>query len=180
MLTSPPPSRCSQLALVHNKICISSGNPNIVTLYDYLEMSHNLYLCFDLCTGGEPFDRICTNINYYQAYASLSCAHPSLAHPSPLPFLSFSNAAGLVRMVFTTVKYIHASGIEADIMITDFGLSCITEGEKLSILICGTPGYMVPEIFLKRYTPFDRDTSRPKAEMEAIITGDYKFELEDY
>ncbi|KAJ7628740.1 Pkinase-domain-containing protein [Roridomyces roridus] len=185
--------------MVRNEIAvlkrISSGNPNIVTLHDYFETSHNLYLCFDLCTGGELFDRICAKGNYYEA-----------------------DAASLVRTIFTAVQYIHSSGIvhrdlkpenllfrtpaeEADIMIADFGLSRIMEEEKLSMLteICGTPGYMAPEIFLKTghskpvdvwamgvvtyfllagYTPFDRDT--PKAEMEAIIQGDYKFEPEEY
>ncbi|KAJ7662195.1 Pkinase-domain-containing protein [Mycena polygramma] len=185
--------------MVRNEIAvlkrISSGNSNIVTLHDYFETSHNLYLCFDLCTGGELFDRICAKGNYYEA-----------------------DAAELVRTIFTAVKYIHASGIvhrdlkpenllfrtpaeDADIMIADFGLSRIMEEEKLSMLteICGTPGYMAPEIFLKTghskpvdvwamgvvtyfllagYTPFDRDT--PKLEMEAIIAGDYKFEPEEY
>ncbi|KAJ7443901.1 CAMK/CAMK1 protein kinase [Mycena galericulata] len=185
--------------MVRNEIAvlkrISSGNPNIVTLHDYFETSHNLYLCFDLCTGGELFDRICAKGNYYEA-----------------------DAADLVRTIFTAVQYIHASGIvhrdlkpenllfrtpaeEADIMIADFGLSRIMEEEKLSMLteICGTPGYMAPEIFLKTghskpvdvwamgvvtyfllagYTPFDRDT--PKAEMDAIIAGDYKFEPAEY
>ncbi|KAK7042202.1 calcium calmodulin dependent protein [Favolaschia claudopus] len=185
--------------MVRNEIAvlkrISSGNRNIVTLHDYFETSHNLYLCFDLCTGGELFDRICAKGNYYEA-----------------------DAAALVRTIITAVQYIHAAGIvhrdlkpenllfltsaeDAEIMIADFGLSRIMEEEKLSMLteICGTPGYMAPEIFLKTghskpvdiwamgvvtyfllagYTPFDRDT--PKAEMEAIIAGDYKFEPEEY
>ncbi|KAF7342148.1 Pkinase-domain-containing protein [Mycena venus] len=168
----------------------------VLSVYDIaLPTSHNLYLCFDLCTGGELFDRICAKGNYYEA-----------------------DAASLVRTILTAVAYIHAAGIvhrdlkpenllfrtpaeEADIMIADFGLSRIMEEEKLSLLteICGTPGYMAPEIFLKTghskpvdvwamgvvtyfllagYTPFDRDT--PKLEMEAIIAGDYKFEPEEY
>jgi len=185
--------------MVRNEIAvlkrISSGHRHIVTLHDYFETSHNLYLCFDLCTGGELFDRICAKGNYYEA-----------------------DAASLVRTIFKAVKYIHDSGIvhrdlkpenllfrtpqeEADIMLADFGLSRIMEEEKLNMLteICGTPGYMAPEIFKKSghgkpvdiwamgvityfllagYTPFDRDSQQQ--EMEAILVGDYKFEPVEY
>ncbi|TFK67613.1 Pkinase-domain-containing protein [Pluteus cervinus] len=185
--------------MVRNEIAvlkrISSGHKNIVTLHDYFETAHNLYLCFDLCTGGELFDRICAKGNYYEA-----------------------DAAQLVRTILQAVKYIHDSNIvhrdlkpenllfrdpkeDADIMVADFGLSRIMEEEKLTMLteICGTPGYMAPEIFQKTghgkpvdiwamgvityfllagYTPFDRDTQQ--AEMEAIISGDFKFEPEEY
>ncbi|KAF8062453.1 kinase-like domain-containing protein [Lyophyllum atratum] len=187
--------------MVRNEIAvlkrISSGHRNIVTLHDYFETSHNLYLCFDLCTGGELFDRICAKGNYYEA-----------------------DAAELVRTIFQSVKYIHSSGIvhrgadlkpenllfrtqaeDADIMLADFGLSRVMEEGKFSMLteICGTPGYMAPEIFKKTghgkpvdvwamgvvtyfllagYTPFDRDSQQ--LEMEAIIAGDYKFEPSEY
>jgi serine/threonine protein kinase len=66
------------------------------------------------------------------------------------------------------VQYIHDSGIvhrdlkpenllfrtpaeDADVMIADFGLSRVMEEEKFHLLteICGTPGYMAPEIFKK-------------------------------
>lgn len=185
--------------MVRNEIAVlkrvSSGHRNIVTLHDYFETSHNLYLCFDLCTGGELFDRICAKGNYYEG-----------------------DAADLVRTIFEAVKYIHDSGIvhrdlkpenllfrtpaeDADIMIADFGLSRVLEDEKFHKLteICGTPGYMAPEIFKKTghgkpvdvwamgvvtyfllagYTPFDRDSQQ--LEMEAIIAGDYKFEPVEY
>ncbi|KAJ3474869.1 hypothetical protein NLI96_g12212 [Meripilus lineatus] len=187
------------MASVRNEIAVlkkvSSGNRNIVTLHDYFETAHNLYLVFDLCTGGELFDRICAKGNYDE-----------------------TDAASLVRTIFTAVKYIHDAGIvhrdlkpenllfrtkkeDADIMIADFGLSRVMEEEKFQLLteICGTPGYMAPEIFKKTghskpvdvwamgvityfllcgYTPFDRDTQQQ--EMEAIIAGDYKFEPEEY
>jgi len=185
--------------MIRNEIAvlkrICSQHRHVVNLHDYFETAHNLYLCFDLCTGGELFDRICAKGNYYEA-----------------------DAAGLVWTVFDAVKYIHSCGIvhrdlkpenllfltpdeDADIMICDFGLSKIMDEEKLQLLteICGTPGYMAPEIFKKTghgkpvdvwamgvityfllcgYTPFDRDTQQ--LEMEAIIAGDYKFEPEEY
>ncbi|CAL1710264.1 unnamed protein product [Somion occarium] len=185
--------------MVRNEIAVlkrvSQGHPNIVTLHDYFETAHNLYLVFDLCTGGELFDRICAKGNYYEA-----------------------DAADLVRTVFRALKWIHECGIvhrdlkpenlifrtkaeNADIMIADFGLSRVIEEEKFQVLteICGTPGYMAPEIFKKTghgkpvdvwamgvityfllcgYTPFDRDTQQE--EMEAIIAGDYKYAPAEY
>jgi len=185
--------------MIRNEIAvlktISSGHMNVVTLHDYFETAHNLYLVFDLCTGGELFDRICAKGNYYEA-----------------------DAASLVRTILQAVKYIHDSHVvhrdlkpenllfrdpkeDADIMIADFGLSRVMEDQKLTLLteICGTPGYMAPEIFLKTghskpvdiwamgvvtyfllagYTPFDRDSQQQ--EMDAIIKGDYKFKPEEY
>jgi serine/threonine protein kinase len=185
--------------MVRNEIAvlkkISSGHKNIVTLHDYFETAHNLYLCFDLCTGGELFDRICAKGNYYEG-----------------------DAADLVRTILRAVKYIHDRGVvhrdlkpenllfrtkaeDADIMIADFGLSRVMDQDKLTVLteVCGTPGYMAPEIFKKTghskpvdiwaigvityfllcgYTPFDRETQAE--EMEAIIAGDYKFEPVEY
>ncbi|KAI0689813.1 Pkinase-domain-containing protein [Cerioporus squamosus] len=185
--------------MVRNEIAVlkkvSKGHRNIVTLHDYFETAHNLYLCFDLCTGGELFDRICAKGNYYE-----------------------EDAAELVRTIMGAVKYIHECGIvhrdlkpenllfrtkdeDADVMIADFGLSRVMDDEKFHLLteICGTRRYMAPEIFKKTghgkpvdvwamgvityfllcgYTPFDRDTQQQ--EMEAIIAGDYRFEPEEY
>ncbi|KAJ6570502.1 Pkinase-domain-containing protein [Mycena vulgaris] len=175
---------------------LSGGHRNIVGLHDYFETLDNLYLCLDLCTGSELFDRICTKVNYSEA-----------------------DAAALVRTVFTAVNHIHAAGIihrdlnpmnilfrtpaeDADIVIVGFGLSRMMEKEeKEQITTLGgiTLEYMAPEIFLHAgnskpvdvwamgvityfllagYTPFDRDT--PEAQREAIVMGDYKFEPEEY
>ncbi|KAG8758542.1 hypothetical protein FRC14_007970 [Serendipita sp. 396] len=181
--------------MVRNEIAVlkhvSKGHRNIVTLHDYFETTHNLYLIFDLCTGGELFDRICAKGNYFEA-----------------------DAAELVRTITGAVQYIHSTGIvhrdlkpenllfrtkdeDADIMIADFGLSRVMDEDKLHLLteVCGTPGYMAPEIFRRTghgkpvdvwamgvityfllcgYTPFDRDTQEEEA--RAIMRGDYKFE----
>ncbi|KAJ7218326.1 hypothetical protein C8J57DRAFT_1537494 [Mycena rebaudengoi] len=190
-----------QQRMVQNEIAalkrISGGHPNSVTLHDYFETSNNVYLCFDLCTGGELLDRICSKGGYHEAAA-----------------------ADLVRTIVAAVADIHGAGIvhgdlsaenfffntssdEADIIITDFGFSRIvdSEGEKFNISteVYGTLDYMAPEIFLKTghgkpvdvwalgvlsyfilagYTPFDGAT--PEDEIEAIIVGDYKFEPKEF
>ncbi|OCF38315.1 CAMK/CAMK1 protein kinase [Kwoniella heveanensis CBS 569] len=174
---------------------VSAGHKNIVQLHDFFETTHNLYLVFDLCTGGELFDRICARGSYFE-----------------------KDAANIVRTVTSAVKYLHDQGIvhrdlkpenilfkskaeDADLMLADFGLSKVLDEDNFSILTttCGTPGYMAPEIFKKAghgkpvdiwaigvityfllcgYTPFDRDSQYE--EMQAICNGDYKFEPAEY
>lgn len=59
---------------VRNEIAVlkrvSAGHPNICRLVDHFETAHNLYLVFDLCTGGELFDRICSKGNYYERWGA--------------------------------------------------------------------------------------------------------------
>ncbi|WWC71985.1 uncharacterized protein I206_105944 [Kwoniella pini CBS 10737] len=185
--------------MVRNEIAVlkrvSAGHKNIVQLHDFFETTHNLYLVFDLCTGGELFDRICARGSYFE-----------------------KDAANIVRTVVSAVKYLHDQGIvhrdlkpenilfkskaeDADLMLADFGLSKVLDEDNFSILTttCGTPGYMAPEIFKKAghgkpvdiwaigvityfllcgYTPFDRDSQYE--EMQAICNGDYKFEPAEY
>ncbi|EIW72069.1 hypothetical protein TREMEDRAFT_41477 [Tremella mesenterica DSM 1558] len=186
--------------MVRNEIAVlkrvSAGHKNIVQLHDFFETTHNLYLVFDLCTGGELFDRICARGSYFE-----------------------KDAAQIVRTVTSAVKYLHDQGIvhradlkpenilfrskaeDAELMLADFGLSKVLDDENFSILTttCGTPGYMAPEIFRKSghgkpvdiwaigviayfllcgYTPFDRESQYE--EMQAICNGDYKFEPVEY
>lgn len=185
--------------MVRNEIAVlkrvSAGHKNIVQLHDFFETTHNLYLVFDLCTGGELFDRICAKGSYFE-----------------------KDAANIVRTVTSAVKYLHDQGIvhrdlkpenilfkskaeDADLMLADFGLSKVLDDDKFAILTttCGTPGYMAPEIFKKAghgkpvdiwaigvityfllcgYTPFDRDSQYE--EMQAICKGDYRFEPVEY
>ncbi|KAH8921685.1 putative calmodulin-dependent protein kinase type 1 [Atractiella rhizophila] len=185
--------------MVRNEIqvlkAVSQGNPHIVTLWDYFETLNNLYLVFDLCSGGELFDRICAKGSYYER-----------------------DACHLVRVVTDAVHYLHSKGIvhrdlkpenllfrskdeEADLLIADFGLSRVIDEGKMSVLTttCGTPGYMAPEIFQKKghgkpvdiwaigvityfllcgYTPFDRESN--VEEIQAICSANYAFEPVEY
>jgi calcium/calmodulin-dependent protein kinase I len=122
---------------------VSRDHRNIVRLHDYFETTHNIYLIFDLCTGGELFDRILAKGNYAEA-----------------------DAAGLVRTVMGAVQHIHSMNIvhrdlkpenllfrskeeDADIVIADFGLSRVMDANTPHLLnsVCGTRSYMAPEIF---------------------------------
>ena len=108
-------------------------------------ITYLVYLVTDLALGGELFDRICRKGSYYE-----------------------TDAADLIRATLSAVAYLHDHGIvhrdlkpenllfrtpedNADLLIADFGLSRIMDEEQFHVLTttCGTPGYMVPEIFKK-------------------------------
>lgn len=137
--------------MVRNEIAslkrVSMGHKNIVSFVDYFETMNNLYLVTDLCVGGELFDRICERGSYYE-----------------------KDAAHIIQTVLGAVEYLHSQNIvhrdlkpenllfrdhseESDLLIADFGLSRVIDDEKITVLstTCGTPGYMAPEIFKKRY-----------------------------
>ncbi|KAI8925404.1 kinase-like domain-containing protein [Entophlyctis helioformis] len=174
---------------------VSKGHKNIVTLWDYFETPNNLYFVMDLCTGGELFDSICDKGSFYEV-----------------------DAANIIRTVVDAVAYLHEQNIvhrdikpenllfrtkedRSEVMIADFGLSKITDSDKIDALrtTCGTPGYMAPEILRKSghgkpvdmwcigvmtffllcgYMPFDYMTKSSAEEMENILAARYSFDPE--
>ncbi|KIK62803.1 hypothetical protein GYMLUDRAFT_72534 [Collybiopsis luxurians FD-317 M1] len=179
---------------------ISGGTKNMITLSDYFETSHNIYICYDLCTGGNVFHRVCKKGTYVEG-----------------------DAAVLVRNLCTDIVYIHSKGIvhgdlkpenlllripenNSPVMIADFGLARELgkdDDGKTSLLtgVHGSPLYMAPEIYGKTgyekpvdiwalgvityfllvgRTPFERKKDK-ESEKRAILKGDLNFEpLQDW
>ncbi|KAI8866577.1 Pkinase-domain-containing protein, partial [Ramicandelaber brevisporus] len=181
--------------LVRNEITVlkkvSHGHPNVLTMYDYFESTNNLYLILELCTGPELFNYIVSRETFFER-----------------------DAARMMRDIVDGVSYLHDNGIvhrdlkpenimfkdsspESPLLIADFGLSRILETEQYVLnTLCGTRGYMSPEIIKRRghgkpvdiwalgviayfilsgIPPFDRGQDL-RAEEQAIVTADYRFE----
>ena len=135
-----------------------------------------------------------------------------------LTFTICRDARDIIKVIVSSVDYLHDLGIvhrdlkpenllyrskdsTLDLCVADFGLSRVMEHGKFQQLytICGTVGYMAPEVFTKSghsfpvdlwalgvityfllsgHTPFDR--SSQKDEIASIIKGEYKFEPKEY
>eukprot|EP01135_Chromosphaera_perkinsii_P010608 Nk52_evm8s2192 gene=Nk52_evmTU8s2192 len=113
-------------------------HPNIVKLVEDFSTPQNAYLIMELVTGGELFDQIVLR-----------------------KFYSETDASKLIRQALSAVNHMHQNGVvhrdlkpenllctgQGDsIKISDLGLATFAQGESGLKLMCGTPGYVSPEV----------------------------------
>jgi len=136
----------SKIAMLKAEVDILTkcDHPNVVKMYAVYETETHLFLCLELLTGGELFDRIISKGHY-----------------------SEDDARKLTLTLLEATRYLHSLGIAhrdlkpenillkdetetSPIKITDFGLSKIfaddLQGEVVMKTACGTPGYVAPEV----------------------------------
>ncbi|KAL1124420.1 hypothetical protein AAG570_001048 [Ranatra chinensis] len=114
-----------------------SGHPYIIHLHDVFESNTFIFLVFELCRNGELFDYLTTVVT-----------------------LSEKKTRFVMRQLFEALQFVHGKGIvhrdlkpenillddATNIKLTDFGFArMLKNNEKLSDL-CGTPGYLAPEV----------------------------------
>ncbi|KAF7993302.1 hypothetical protein HCN44_006362 [Aphidius gifuensis] len=114
-----------------------AGHHYIIELHDVFESSTFIFLIFEICKNGELFDYLTSVVT-----------------------LSEKKTRYIMRQVFEGVLHIHDQGIvhrdlkpenillddNLNVKITDFGFArMLKNGEKLHDL-CGTPGYLAPEV----------------------------------
>ncbi|KAJ3199539.1 hypothetical protein HK099_003118, partial [Clydaea vesicula] len=119
------------------------NHKNIIGLKDFFETESRLYLVCDLAEGGELFEALIDK-----------------------GFFNEKVAAQLVKQLLEAILYLHSKDIvhrdlkpenllfdskseDANLMITDFGLSKYIEENDILKTACGTPGYVAPEVLMK-------------------------------
>lgn len=132
---------------VNHLIQVREG-PNIVQLYEVYEEKSHCYLVMELMYGGELFDRILERKNFSEK-AARDC----------------------IRCVLTGLDYLHEKRLahrdlkpenllltsetnDTEVKLADFGFSKIVKKQNECRTLCGTPGYMAPEI-LERWPAYD-------------------------
>ncbi|KAJ1830864.1 Calmodulin-dependent protein kinase cmk2, partial [Coemansia sp. RSA 2708] len=134
-----------QMVLKEIDIVRHLHHPHIVKLLDWFESKDKYYLVFQLCTGGELFQKICDYGHFTE-----------------------EDAAKLIRCGFESIAYLHQHNIvhrdikpenfifldasaDAPLMLADFGIARImrSDDEVLNTM-CGSFGYAAPEILLRQ------------------------------
>lgn len=122
-------------------------HPNIIRLVEIFEDPSDLYLIFELCEGGELFDRVIELGSFSEVQAAtcmqamvraIHYLHENwIAHRDVKP----------ENFMFTTKDAIERSQLK----LIDFGISTkFKEGEKLTTKV-GTPFYVAPEVLSGAY-----------------------------
>ncbi|XP_075034827.1 phosphorylase b kinase gamma catalytic chain, liver/testis isoform [Mixophyes fleayi] len=126
-------STAKELEILHQV----SHHPSIITLIDSYESSTFIFLVFDLMKRGELFDYLTEKVT-----------------------LSEKETRCIMRSLLEAVSYLHANNIVhrdlkpenilmddcLNIKLSDFGFSCVLKHPEKLRELCGTPGYLAPEI----------------------------------
>lgn len=114
-----------------------AGHPYIIQLHDVFESSTFIFLVFELCRNGELFDYLTSVVT-----------------------LTEKKTRSIMRQLFEAIQYVHSKRIvhrdlkpenillddNDNIKVTDFGFAHVLEGNRLLTDLCGTPGYLAPEV----------------------------------
>lgn len=151
MMNKTGDERNLEIIQVEIEILKRVHHPNIVKLYEVFDNKDSIVLILQLITGGELFEKIC----------SLTC-------------YSEMDASRLVKQLLEGIKHLHDHNVihrdlkpenlllssedaDADLLITDFGLSAIKRpGEPMNQAV-GTPGYLAPDVLASLETGEDYD-----------------------
>ncbi|XP_072340245.1 phosphorylase b kinase gamma catalytic chain, skeletal muscle/heart isoform-like isoform X2 [Scyliorhinus torazame] len=118
---------------------VVSGHPSIITLIDFFTSETVTFLVFDLMKRGELFDYLTHKV-----------------------VLSEKETRNVMRELLEAIHYLHKLNIvhrdiktenillddQVHVRLSDFGFAChLRHDEKLRDL-CGTPGYLAPELLI--------------------------------
>ena len=151
-----------------------SGQLNVVNLRGIYENSDYVFLVMDLCSGGDLFDFIA--VDHPSGCSEQLVAHVML---QIMAALQSCHAAGVMHgdIKPENIMLCESSTDDPLVKLIDFGLSKMTEGEKVTT-IAGTPCYMAPEVLQRSYG-CEADIWSAGCIMYMLFTGEQPFDLEE-
>jgi serine/threonine-protein kinase Chk2 len=121
----------------------SLTHPNIIKLWDVVEVSSHLYIILEYANGGELFDNVVqesklpeerAKLYFYQIVKAVQHMHQNrVVHRD-------------MKLENVLLCYRNNEDIPSLVKVTDFGLSKMINNETFLKTICGTKLYIAPEI----------------------------------
>jgi calcium-dependent protein kinase len=120
-------------------------HPNIAKLYEYFQDTKKYYLIFEICTGGELFDRVANAGSFSEAIAASYMK-------DILSVISYCHEKKVVHRDLKPENFLLDTNLDsAHLKAIDFGASMFfVEGEAITETT-GTPQYQAPEVFDHKY-----------------------------
>ncbi|KAI8885456.1 Pkinase-domain-containing protein [Backusella circina FSU 941] len=139
--------------MVKDEMTIMKGleHPNVIGLYDWFESRSRFYLVFELATGGELFERLFERGRFTEKDAIVILR-------SVLHGLAYLHKHNVVHRDMKPENLVFKSMDPAsELAICDFGIAKVVDEQSALSTICGSPGYVAPEVFLKKKYSFPVD-----------------------
>ena len=114
-----------------------SGHEHIVALHDFYESQMFIFLVFELCVNGELFDFLTSKIT-----------------------LTEKRVRSIMKQILEAIQHCHKMNIvhrdlkpenillddDFNVKLTDFGFAKVLSDNQRLYEVCGTPGYLAPEL----------------------------------
>jgi len=154
------------------KIMRSLQHPSIIKLNGYLKESNKHYLVMEYISGGDLLDNIAEN-GSYDEFRGRKIAY------SLLNAVKYMHSNGIAHRDLKPENILLSKHHDCDIKIADFGLSTRFNGPKSLTTMCGTPGYIAPEVLNRKRYDAAADIWSLGVTIYIIFAGYHPFQEED-
>jgi calcium-dependent protein kinase len=128
---------------------IKLDHPNIIKLYEVYETEEYFYLIMELCSGGELFERIITNIENGKPFTEEQAA---MIFQQMMSAINYCHKNNIVHRDLKPENLLYLDQSQnSPIKVIDFGMSKICDPNDIMFERVGTAYYIAPEVLEGMY-----------------------------